>query len=300
MLKALIFNVFKLISHIFNGSEAARVVPVRVRSGRGMRMFMLAAVLIPSLLLAQVPTGVYPNTTDANGKKQGAWKKMDENGTCVYVGQFKDDQPYGMFTYFDTEGRKMTEMNFSKGGSVAYSKMYYIDGKLQAEGKYLNQKKDSVWNFYNADGLFLSTETWVNGKKEGKVIVYHPGTKQAASITIFKNGLEDGEYVEYYSGGQMKMKATYVAGNMEGTAIWYFEDGRINILGAYQHAVKHGKWTYYNGDGTVKGTETWAFGKLTSQENLIKPEDLYKSIDNPQDPNHNPDPAGGGGGGGGN
>jgi antitoxin component YwqK of YwqJK toxin-antitoxin module len=295
MLKSLIVNVFKLISGIFNGFPQAEAIPVRVNRSNGRHLLVLGVILVPSLLAAQVPQGIYPNTVDANGKKQGAWKKLDEKGTVIYVGQFKDDKPYGLFTYFDTDGKKMTEMNFSKDGVVAYAKMYYVDGKLQAEGKYINQKKDSVWNFYNVDGLFLSTENWVNGKKDGKSVVYHPGTKQPASITIFKNGLEEGEYVEYYLDGQIKMKATYVTGNLEGTATWYFADGRINILGAYQHAVKHGKWTYYNADGTVKGTETWTFGKLTSQETLIKPDDLYKTIENPQDPNHDANPGGGGG-----
>lgn len=296
MLKSLIFNVVKLVLGLFSGNRKPALVPVRIVRKTG-KLFVLALMVLPGLLAAQVPTGVYPNTVDGNGKKQGAWKKLDEKGTCIYVGQFKDDKPYGMFTYFDMEGFKMTEMNFLDGGPVAYAKMYYIDGKLQAEGKYLNQQKDSIWNFYNVDGYFLSSETWVKGKKEGKVIVYHPGTKQPASVTIFKNNVEEGAYVEYYLDGQKKMEATYVAGNWEGTATWYFVDGRINIIGAYQHAVKHGKWTYYNGDGTVKGTETWKFGKMTSQEQLIKPEDLNKTIEDPQDPNHDPDKGNGGGGG---
>jgi len=296
MLKTLIFNLFNFL---FPGQNSQRNVPVhiRVRSVRSRGKFIFGILfLLPAFVFAQVPDGMYPNTTDASGKKQGAWKKKDEQGTVIYVGQFRDDKPYGLFTYFDTEGRKMTEMNFGNGGNVAYAKMYYVDGKLQAEGKYLDQKKDSVWRFYNVDGLFLSEENWLKGQREGKSVVYHPGTKQAASITLFKNGLEDGPYVEYYLDGQKKMEATYVSGNLEGTATWYFADGRINIVGAYQHAVKHGKWTYYNADGTVKGTETWNLGKMTSQEQLIKPEDLNKTIENPQDPNHNPDPGGGGGG----
>lgn len=294
MLKSLIFNVFKLVSGIFNRLPETQAVPVRVIRKSNRRFFTIALMFVSVAAFAQVPDGMYPNTTDAAGKKQGAWKKLDEKGTCIYVGQFKDDKPYGLFTYFDVEGKKMTEMNFSKDGAVAYAKMYYVNGKLQAEGKYINQKKDSIWNFYNQDGLFLSTETWLNGKKEGKVVVYHPGTKQEASVTMFKNGVEEGAYIEYYLDGQKKMTATYVAGNLEGTATWYFADGRINIIGAYQHAVKHGKWTYYNADGSVKGTETWTFGKLTSQEQLIKPEDLNKTIENPQDPNHDANPGGGG------
>lgn len=296
MLKSLIFNVFALISGLFSGTRKPIAIPVRVVRNSG-KLFVLALILLPALLAAQVPQGVYPNTIDANGKKQGAWKKLDDQGTVIYVGQFKDDKPYGMFTYFDTDGMKMTEMNFLTGGPVAYAKMYYYDGKLQAEGKYLNQKKDSVWNYYNTDGVFLSTETWVNAKKEGKAIVYHPGTKQAASITIYKNDIIEGPYVEYYLDGQKKMEVTYIAGNMEGTATWYYTDGRINIVGAYQHAVKHGNWTYYNSDGTVKGKETWKFGKLTSQEQLISPEDLNKTIEQPQDPNHDPDQGNSGGGG---
>lgn len=292
MVNMLIFKIFAVLLK----ANKIVLVPVRIKRNSRRGLFFIAMLLIAGFVHAQVPDGVYPNVTDTKGQKQGAWKKKDEQGSVVYVGQFKDDKPYGVFTYFDTEGRKMTEMNFLNGGAIAYAKMYYIDGKLQAEGKYVSQQKDSLWKFYNVDGLFLSEENWVKGKKEGKAVVYHPGTKQAASITIFKNGLEEGPYVEYYLDGQKKMEATYIAGNLEGTATWYYTDGRINIIGAFQHAVKHGKWTYYDADGKIKGTETWNLGKMTSQEQLIKPEDLNKTIENPQDPNHNPDQGNGGGG----
>lgn len=303
MIKSLIISLFDRFfrSNFRAVSGLPSVEPVRVRVTRNRSLLLLVATIaVPALLSAQVPDGIYPNTTDAQGRKQGAWKKVDEQGTVVYVGQFRDDQPYGLFTYFDTEGFKMTEMDFGNGGNVQHAKMFYIDGKLQAEGKYVNHQKDSVWRFYNSDGIFLSEETWVMGKREGKAVVYHPGTNQPASITYYKNGLEDGPYVEYYLEGQKKMTATYVAGNMEGTATWYFTDGRINILGAYQHAVKNGKWTYYNDDGTVKGTETWTNGKLTSQEQLISADSLYKTIEDPQDPDHNRGATEGGGDGGGN
>lgn len=302
MIKSLIFSVFQCFYRSMNFLRpTVQPVAVRVKKNPRPNLGRISILLIGLLvvasgsLYAQVPNGVYPNTVDANGKKQGAWKKTDENGKTVYVGQFKDDKPYGVFTYFDTEGLKMTEMDFGDGKTnVQHAKMFYIDGKLQAEGKYVNQQKDSVWKFYSMDGLFLSEENWVNGKREGKSTVYFPGTKQAASITTWKNGVEDGPYVEYYADGAKKMEVNYVAGNMEGTATWYFEDGRINIIGAYQHAVKHGKWTYYNADGSVKGTETWHQGKLTSAEQIIKPEDMNKTIEDPQNPDHNREGGGGG------
>jgi antitoxin component YwqK of YwqJK toxin-antitoxin module len=237
-------------------------------------------LLLPFFIIAQVPDGVYPNKTDDQGRKQGAWKKLDEKGTCIYVGQFKDDKPYGTFTYFDTQGLKMSEMTFLDGGSVAYAKMFFINGKLQAQGKYVNQQKDSLWKFYSEDSGFLLSEEWYkNGKKEGLSTVYFPGSTQAASVTTFKNGLEEGAYYEYYADGKKKEVANYVAGNLEGSATWYYPDGRLNIVGAYQHAVKHGTWIYYNADGTIKAKEVWELGKLKSAETILKPDEVFKNIE---------------------
>jgi antitoxin component YwqK of YwqJK toxin-antitoxin module len=269
--------------------KALKINPIR----HSLAIIALLLVSFAPLCMSaqsQVPDGVYPNTIDTNGFKQGAWKKLDDQGTCVYVGQFKNDKPYGTFKYFDTDGRLMTEMNFMNGGPVSYGKMYGVSGKVQAEGKYVNQLKDSLWKFYTEDGLLLSEEMYLKGKKDGKSITYHPGTKQAAEIKTFKNGLEQGAWIEYYLDGAKEAEGTYLDGNYDGKAVWYFPDGRINIIGNYQHAVKDGIWTYYGidekGNYAVKGTETWKLGKLMSGEQVIKTDDFNKQVDDPQDPNH--------------
>jgi antitoxin component YwqK of YwqJK toxin-antitoxin module len=265
-------------------------------------LFLAGFMLImPFHLAAQndVPTGDFPNMVDAAGKKQGKWKKMDEQGTCIYVGQFKNDKPYGIFTYFDTDGKKMTEMNFLDGGPVAYGKMYSVSGKLQAQGKYVNQQKDSVWTFYTEDGLLLSQERYKNGKKDGKSVTYYPGTKQAAEVTYFKNGLEDSVWVQYYEDGKKKGEGNYKNGNYNGRAVWYFQDGKINIIGNYVNGLKDGNWVYYwlNPDKSmayeIKGKETWKLGKITSGAEIIKKDDFNKQIEEQQ-----PDPNGGVPGGG--
>ncbi len=251
-------------------------------------MILLGLILaLPATLAAQndVPEGDYPNVTDASGKKQGKWKKVDELGTCIYVGQFKDDTPFGIFTYFDTNGKKMTEMNFLNGGKVNYGKMYSISGKLQAQGKYINQQKDSVWTFYTEDGLFLSEERYKNGKKEGKSVIYYPGTKQPAEIKYYKNNVEDSVWMQYYADGKKKAEGTYKMGNYEGRAVWYMQDGRVNIVGNYKNSLKDGIWEYYwqNPNNKfayeLKGKETWKAGKMISEEKIIKKDDFNKQIE---------------------
>ncbi|HEU4716215.1 MAG TPA: toxin-antitoxin system YwqK family antitoxin [Bacteroidia bacterium] len=244
---------------------------------------LVLATVLSGFAAAQVPTGLYPNKTDSLGK-QGAWKKTDDQGTCVYVGQFKNDKPYGIFQYFDTQGYLMTEMNFFSGGNVQYAKMYYQNGKMQAQGKYLNQKKDSLWSFYDDLGELLSEEWYKDGLKNGKSITYHPGTKQPAEVKTFKNGLEEGAWIQYYADGKIKGQGTYVAGNYEGKATWYYPDGSTNITGFYQHAVKNGTWLYYDETGKLKGKETWVNGKLTSEETVIKKADFDKQVQDDDDP----------------
>ncbi len=250
---------------------------------------LISFSLLSISAFAQVPDGVYPNVTDAKGLKQGAWKKLDDQGTCVYIGQFKDDKPYGVFTYFDTDGKKMTEMDFLNGGPVAYGKMFGVNGMLQAQGKYLNQLKDSLWTFYTDDGLLLSEEWYVNGKKEGKSVTYHPGTKQPAEIVNYKNGLEEGPWVQYYQDGKKEGEGVYLDGNYDGKQVWYFPDGKINIMGNYQHAVKDGIWVYYTEDATtgytIKGKETWKLGKCVSGEQVIKDDDFKKQAEDSSDQN---------------
>ena len=268
--------------------KALKINPIR-RSIAMVALLLISFAPISVSAQGQVPTGIYPIATDAHGLKQGAWKKLDDQGTCVYVGQFKDDKPYGVFQYFDTDGRIMTEMDFGTGGPVAYGKMYSVTGKVQAQGKYVNQLKDSLWTFYTDDGLLLSEEMYVNGKKDGKSVTYHPGTKQPAEVKSYKNGLEQGPWIQYYLDGSKEAEGTYLDGNYDGRATWYFQDGKINIIGNYQHAVKDGIWVYYTEEGgtyAVKGKETWKLGKLISGEQVIKNEDFNKQVDDPQDPNH--------------
>ncbi len=245
--------------------------------------------VLPASLFSQgdVPKGDYPNLMDTKGLKQGAWKKVDSLGTCIYVGQFKDNNPIGVFIYFDTDARKMSEVNFLKGGPVAYGKMFSVTGKLQAQGKYVNHEKDSLWTFFTEDGLLLSQESYKNGKKDGKSVTYYPGTKSVSEISFYKNGLQDSTWTQYYNDGKKEAEGKYKKGNSEGKAVWYFSDGKVNIIGNYMHGVKDGNWVYYNSDGTVKGKETWKEGRLTSQAQVIKKEDMDKHPDDPQDPGQN-------------
>ena len=89
------------------------------------------------------------NFTDSKGQKQGYWRKTNEIGQLKYEGNFKDNKPIGHFIYYYPGGQKKAETDYSKNGTFARTKLYHELGEIKATGNYLNEKKDSIWNFFD-------------------------------------------------------------------------------------------------------------------------------------------------------
>lgn len=214
------------------------------------------------------------NKTDAAGKKQGHWVKLDINKKKVYEGNFVNDRPNGQFIYYYPTGEKKAETVFSKNGTIARTKMYSIGGKIMGEGKYINEKKDSVWKFYDDEGGLISEESYLNGQKNGKSKVFYTNG-QLADERNWKAGVLDGPRVDYFESGSLKYKGTYVDGKLEGKAVFYQPSGKMYAEGVYINDLKDGPWKYYKEDGSLERTDTYSNGVLTSPDpNFIPKEKL--------------------------
>lgn len=204
---------------------------------------------------------------DEQGRKQGYWKKTDEKtGKLIYEGRFKDDQPIGVFKYYNANDSVKVIIDFKADGKTSYAKHFHFNGKLAAYGKYSDKEtKDSVWTYYDEMGILLSKETYLKGKKNGESYVYLPdGT--VTEIKTFKNGLEDGPYTEYYEKNKLKTKGQYLAGSREGRFIYYYPNGTEVANGFFKKDVKNGPWIYRGADGKIKEKELYKNGVQASQQ----------------------------------
>ena len=122
------------------------------------------------MLLGLVGFSQEENKTDATGKKQGVWKKYHPNGMTRYVGKFKDDKPVGVFKHYYDTGKLQVKMTHT--GSESYANVYYETGEIKAAGKYEEQKKDSVWKYYDKEGYKMAEEFYLSGKREGMWKLY--------------------------------------------------------------------------------------------------------------------------------
>ncbi|MFN3916217.1 MAG: toxin-antitoxin system YwqK family antitoxin [Flavobacteriales bacterium] len=212
------------------------------------------------------------NQHDSKGRKQGEWSETwGENKRKKYVGQFKDDKPYGRFTYYYESGEVSSVVDYSKNGTVAYAKAYFPNGNIMSRGKYENKLKDSVWVYFNDREGLISTENWVKGKKEGEEKIFYGDPDQSLfEINTYKNGLKNGQWKQYYKNGKILAIGTYRDDNFEGKVTYYYSSGTVDEEGAYKNAVKNGYWKKYDEDGKLLGKVYYLNGKVIEGEALEK------------------------------
>lgn len=209
----------------------------------------------------------YSQTTDAQGRKQGYWKKRDDKtNRLLYEGQFKDNLPVGTFKYYHINDSVRAIIQFKNGGGQAYAKLYHMNGKMSGQGKYIGQEvKDSVWTYYDETGTLLSKESYSAGKKTGKSFVYLPDGNVSQERN-FKNGLEDGAYVEFFAKDLVRAKGQYLSGEKEGKFIYYYPNKVEAATGVYKKGLKHGVWIYRTQDNKISEKELYKNGVLAPQK----------------------------------
>lgn len=226
----------------------------------------LLFILATALAFAQPPKA--ENKTDEQGRKQGYWEKKDpQTNKLVYKGTFKDNKPQGLFIYYYAGTDSVhSKSDFRQDGKVAYVQMFHLaTGKLQAKGKYINEQKDSVWNFYDESGKLISTEGYAGGKKNGVSKIFFQDGKLSEEKN-YKNGVPDGPFKMYFDLKAVKAEGAYINGNYNGLCTWFYPDGTAAAKGLYDNGVKKGVWIYKDKAGKITGKEVWVNGKQLNEK----------------------------------
>lgn len=199
------------------------------------------------------------NRTDEKGRKQGVWKRYYPTDTLFSIATFKDGKQVNESFLYYPDGKLKMQVSFTLSGKLCPVIMFHQNGIKMATGFYTNEKKDSIWNYFNESEKLTSTEQYRNGMKHGKWLVYFENGKPSEE-TNYKNDKKDGKHVKYFPDGKVKFEGTYVNNRMEGKATGYYPEGKIHYSGHYQNGNSEGEWTYYKEDGTVEYVEKFKNG----------------------------------------
>lgn len=201
------------------------------------------------------------NQLDAKGKKHGYWQKV-KNDTLIYTGRFDHGKPVGLFIYYFPDSTIRTSMMHYEGG-IARTINYHPNGAVMSVGKYVNRKKDSIWQIFDQWGFHIAREEYDNGLKTGKWEVYYEN-KQISSVVNYVEGKKHGEYKEFYRDGTKKVTASYKNDKLQGAYVTYYSNGKICIYGYYMQSLAHGDWQFYMINGQLEKKVTYNMGVVTA------------------------------------
>ena len=227
--------------------------------------------LLPLFLIrvqAQEFSDSHINKADKEGRRQGVWRLYDDDGNLKFTGEYYNGKPVSDFKFYYPSGKLKALIINLDSGRIAYAKNYFTDGKLMAEGKYVNQKKDSIWSYYSEfDGTLSAEEYYKDAMKEGIWRTYYPEGQVAEEIT-YVGDKKNGPWIQYFTDGKIKLKALYQDDLIEGQYIIYHFNGMVEISGTYKHSGKDGIWVYMKETGEMEKREEYKDGVLVKTEIL--------------------------------
>jgi antitoxin component YwqK of YwqJK toxin-antitoxin module len=191
------------------------------------------------------------NQLNDQGQKTGLWKVYYDNGKLQYESNFENGYPVGKMKRYYPGGILKAEMNFSDEGKIAYAKLYYKTGKPAAEGKYINNVRDSTWIFYSfINGRVALKEDYSQGEKDGLSFRYYDDGKIAEKM-MWENGKKNGTWEQFYENGNLRLKGNHRNDLREGSFETYSYNGFPSIKGQYKNGVMDGTWKYFQDEGAI-------------------------------------------------
>jgi antitoxin component YwqK of YwqJK toxin-antitoxin module len=189
------------------------------------------------------------NLVDEEGRKTGHWKVEYPNGKTFYEADFVEGHPVGeMGRYYET-GAVKVRMLFEADGQRSVARLYYKNGKLAAEGLYVNQMKDSVWTYFSEfDASVRIREPYQEGKLDGVVRSYYASGEISEEVEWSQN-VKEGSWKQYFKNGTTRLSAKHKNGLLEGSYEVFLSNNTIQIRGMYRENRAHGTWRFYDENG---------------------------------------------------
>lgn len=222
--------------------------------------------------------------TFVNNMKQGITRSFYANGKVMKTVPFVEGREQGMGYEYDSTGIIITITEY-KAGFVKSSerinrtdanglkqgvwKEFWPNGKVKAEGRWLNGKKDGYFKEYNEFGNLLNVTKWKDGQlvknppelaKIETKITYHPNGRPK-QIGNYKDDVPEGVFREFDTTGVIVNAEVYLEGVLVGKGLYdakglqqghwteYYETGELKGEGDYKDGVKVGQWKFLYSDG---------------------------------------------------
>ena len=130
-----------------------------------------------------------------NGKLNGKSTRWFFTGHKEYEEYYVDDKLQGKKSTWNENGTLMAEDNYEKGLLNGNCNEWYSNGQLQMDTYYKNGLPDSIWNYYDYNGLEVGFAKFDNGT--GQQVAISPDN--LIKITYFVDGDQTNDTIMPYT-----------------------------------------------------------------------------------------------------
>ena len=153
----------------------------------------------------------------------------DKKLLVKYKGEGGDEVVVERITYNESGDTLRLEKPLDK----MYMDRLYLNGQIQSESNYKDEKMDGNQISYYENGKKESEVFYKDGELDGKGIGWYENGKKMEEA-FFKDGELDGKMINYYENGKKRGEAFFKDGEENGKRIYYYENGQIGREGNYK------------------------------------------------------------------
>lgn len=152
-----------------------------------------------------------------------------------------DTVPEGFTRFYYGNGQVSSEGIMRDGKPDGQWTTYYPNGQIKSIGKRTYFLLDSVWRFFNEQGMLTQEISYLRGKKSGYTIHYQSVftgdslVRKVRSKELFLNDLKEDQGFYYDDQGQIERIVRYRNGKKHGLTRIFTEDSVIQTLYKYHN-----------------------------------------------------------------
>jgi antitoxin component YwqK of YwqJK toxin-antitoxin module/Tfp pilus assembly protein PilF len=216
--------------------------------------------------------------TIKNGKEDGRFTSFFPNGRIESEGWMEDGKSSGTWNYYNERGRLISTQYMVDGILHGYKTAYYPNGQKSIEKKFYKGWLEEMKQF-DSTGKLLVCDSFP--QFTGKFLLLYPDGHKMQECNYVK-GVFEGPLTQYFFDGSMEFIQYYKGGLLDSSYTAYDYNQNKIAEGRYKADKKTGLWKFYNEDGRLESTETYANDELygPSQfygyDNKIRGEIMYR------------------------
>ena len=193
----------------------------------------------------------------------------------VVSGQSANNSQEGYQVFRYPNGTISSEGLFRNGKPEGFWKSYYVTGIKKSEGKYKNFQLDSVWVFFDQSGDTIEKINYLFAKRNGYSYKYKKDPSEGlyvASRELYAGDRKEGTAYFYFPDGRTQQTLTYSNGKKEGLSREFDRNGNVITLFEYNNdflisrerinrsdnkGLKQGVWKEFYPNGTVRSEKNY-------------------------------------------